>query len=488
MMRSGVITGVSVAHDEATVDEIEAASAPDVRDRIAELLATPGVTEAFAIQTCNRSEAYVVTDRAEQGRAALDGIADGVRSGVVDRMDHETSLRHLMRLAAGLESLVLGEDQIIGQLRDAVETARSEDGIGPMLDDTLMKAIHVGERARTETAINEGVVSLGSAAVTLADREADLDGATALVIGAGEMGTVAAESLADTGIDRLVIANRTVPHATHIAETVGVDASGVGLPAAPAAADEASVIISATGSPDPILDADDLADSGATVCIDLGQPRDIDPAAEDHDTVAVHDIDALEAITDRTHARRADAAEEVEAMIDEEFDRLLALFKRKRADAAISAMYEGAERVKQREVRTAMAKLDSHGEVTDEQREIIESLADSLVSQLLSAPTKSLRDAAANDDWTTIQTAMQLFNPEFDEVPEIDSEDTEADQGEADAEAADTADASDGDKQSVSMPDAIPDGVDTMPDSLDDIPDSIEKEMPAHVLEQLSED
>ncbi|ERH00382.1 MAG: glutamyl-tRNA reductase, partial [Halonotius sp. J07HN6] len=110
-------------------------------------------------------------------------------------MDHETSLRHLMRLAAGLESLVLGEDQIIGQLRDAVETARSEDGIGPMLEDTLMKAIHVGERARTETAINEGVVSLGSAAVTLADHEANLDGATALVVGAGEMGTIAAESL-----------------------------------------------------------------------------------------------------------------------------------------------------------------------------------------------------------------------------------------------------------------------------------------------------
>ena len=133
MMRSGVITGVSVAHDEATVDEIEAASAPDVRDRIAELLATPGVAEAFAIQTCNRSEAYVVTDRAEQGRAALDGIADGVRSGVVDRMDHETSLRHLMRLAAGLESLVLGEDQHIGPMPSSLRAVSTASPSCPMI-------------------------------------------------------------------------------------------------------------------------------------------------------------------------------------------------------------------------------------------------------------------------------------------------------------------------------------------------------------------
>jgi Glutamyl-tRNA reductase len=487
-MRSGVITGVSVAHGEATVDEIEAASAPDVRERIAELLATPGVAEAFAIQTCNRSEAYVVTDRAEQGRAALDDIADDVRSGVVERMDHETSLRHLMRLASGLESLVLGEDQIIGQLRDAVETARGEDGIGPMLDDTLMKAIHVGERARTETAINEGVVSLGSGGGH-ARRPRGRPRRRDRTRRRGRRDGHRRRRIAGRHRNRPV-GDRQPDGPTcdsHRRDSQRRRQRGR-PPGPPAAAAEASVVVSATGSPEPILDADDLADSGETVCIDLGQPRDIDPAAADHDAVAVHDIDALEAITDRTHARRAEAAEAVEEMINEEFDRLLALFKRKRADAAISAMYEGAERVKQREVRTAVAKLDSHGEVTDEQREIIESLADSLVSQLLSAPTKSLRDAAANDDWTTIQTAMQLFNPEFDEVPEIDPDDTEAAEGKTDAEEADTTEASDGDEGSVSIPDAIPDGVDTVPDSLDDIPDSVEKEMPAHVLEQLSED
>ena len=282
--------------------------------------------------------------------------------------------------------------------------------------------------------------------------------ATALIVGAGEMGSLAADALDAAGVERLLVANRTIPHATHIAETVDVEASAIGLDAAAAAAERATVVITATGSPAHVLDAEGLADAGETVCIDLAQPRDIDPEAETLDTVALFDIDALESVTESTHRKRAEAAREVEAMIDEEFDRLLALFKRKRADEAISTMYESAERVKNREVGTAFAKLDAHGELTDYQREVIESLADSLVGQLLSAPTKSLREAAAEDDWTTIQTAMQLFNPEFDgELP------TEDAAGKASTE------------PPAERPEEIPDGVP-------------EDEIPPHVLEQLSDD
>ncbi len=461
MMRTGVITGVSVSHTNASVDEIEAASCETVETRVAELLAKPGVTEAFALQTCNRSEAYVVTDRADQGRSALTDIVTDVREGAVEHMDHEASLRHLMRVAAGLESLVLGEDQIIGQFKTAVEASRSADGIGPMLEDAIMKAVHVGERARTETEINEGVVSLGSAAVELAGREIELEGTTALVVGAGEMGSLAADSLAAAGVDRILVANRTIPHATHIAETVDVEATAIGLDAASTAAETASVVVTATGSPDYVLETEALAAVGETICIDLAQPRDIDPAAADVDGVDIYDIDALESVTESTHRRREQAAQAVKAMIDEEFDRLTALFKRKRADEAISTMYESAERVKDREVGTAFAKLDAHGELTDKQREVIESLADSLVSQLLSAPTKSLREAAAEDDWTTIQTAMQLFNPEFDgELPSN----------------MDSPEAADGQQHGpTGVPGELPDGV--SPD-----------EIPPHVLEQLSND
>jgi glutamyl-tRNA reductase len=389
-------------------------------------------------------------------------VAD-VREGAVDHMDHEASLRHLMRVAAGLESLVLGEDQIIGQLKTAFEASRAADGIGPLLDDAITKAIHVGERARTETAINEGVVSLGSAAVKLANRETDLTGSTALVVGAGEMGALAANALESAGVDRVLVANRTIPHATHIAETLDVEAAAIGLDAAASAAETATVVITATGSPEYVLDTAGLADAGKTICIDLAQPRDIDPDADTLDAVAVYDIDDLETVTESTHRRRRAAAEEVEAMIDEEFDRLLALFKRKRADEAISTMYESAERVKSREVSTAFAKLDAHDDLTDKQREVIESLADSLVGQLLSAPTKSLREAAAEDDWTTIQTAMQLFNPDFDGgFPPSDDETQES----------------------------TPSLRETIPEELSErLPEGVPRdEIPPHVLEQLSDD
>jgi glutamyl-tRNA reductase len=410
---TGVINGVSVSHRRATVDEIESAAADDEETAVRDLLARKGVDEAFALQTCNRAEAYVVTESAADGRAALTDFAPDVRDGAVRELDHETSLRHLMRVATGLESLVLGEDQIIGQLRTAVESARGAGGVGTVLDPALTKALHVGERARTETRINEGVVSLGSAAVELADREHDLAAATALVVGAGEMGRLAAQAFDDTGVSKLVIANRTVPHAAHLADEVETPAEGVGLERAPAAVERADVLVTATDSPTHVFDRAMLADVGQTLVIDLAQPRDVDPAVDDLDGVDTYDIDSLEAITDETRDRRRDAADAVERMIDEELDRLLDSFKRQQADAAISAMYESAEAVKERELRTAISRLESQGELTETQRETVASLADALVGQLLAAPTKSLRDAAAEDDWTTIQTALGLFNPEF---------------------------------------------------------------------------
>ncbi|WEL30417.1 glutamyl-tRNA reductase [Haloferax volcanii] len=418
MRDSGVISGVSVAHDRASVREIEAASSDDVQTVVERLLARDGVSEAFSLQTCNRAEAYVVTDDAADGRRALDDFAPDVRDGSVRHMDHEETLRHLMRVASGLESLVLGEDQILGQVKAGIEAAREQDAIGPMLEDALMKAVHVGERARDETAINEGAVSLGSAAVRLARAELDapIGEVEALVVGAGEMGTLATKALASVDVGDLVVANRTVANARHLAREVPGVSKAVGLGDLGGRLRDADLVITATSSPDYVVTPNQLDDAGETMLIDIAQPRDVDPDASDLAGVRVRDIDDLETVTDRTAERRERAASEVEAMIDEEFDRLLAAYKRKRADEAISSMYEAAEHVKRREVSTALSKLESQGDLTDEQRETVESLADALVGQILAAPTKSLRDAAGDDDWTTIQTAMQLFNPDFGDL------------------------------------------------------------------------
>ncbi|WP_257298499.1 glutamyl-tRNA reductase [Haloarchaeobius sp. FL176] len=411
---SGVISGVRVSHSVASVDDIAAASGATQREVVTDLTARDGVHESFCLHTCNRAEAYVVTDDPAAGRAALESYAEHVENDdVVVRMDHEESLRHLLRVAAGLESIVLGEDQILGQIRSAYEEARGIDGLGPMLDDAVLKAIHVGERVRDETDINEGVVSLGSAAANLVADERDLPESTALVVGAGEMATLAARALADRGVAELVVANRTLPHAEHLASEVDVDAEAVTLAALDSATRGADVVVTATGSDDPIIAQHDLDDGRDRTVFDLAQPRDVAAAARDLDTVDVYDLDDLEDVTDETRAKRREAAREVERMVETEFDLLLDQYKRKRADEVIAAMYESAERVKARELETALAKLD----LDDEEREVVESMADALVGQLLAPPTKSLRDAAAEDDWATINTALQLFDPEFGGSP-----------------------------------------------------------------------
>jgi len=411
--RSGVISGVAVSHGTATVEAIAAISEDSQATAVTGLLADESVEEAFVLQTCNRAEAYVVTDDQATGLAALESYAADAPEAAVRTMDHDESVRHLLRVASGLESLVLGEDQILGQVRTAYEEARGAGGIGPMLEETVTKAIHVGERVRNETGINEGIVSLGSAAVQVASEERGLEDATALVIGAGEMGTIAARAFGEAGVGRVVVANRTIPHAEHLADEVAAPATAVGLDDVDSALREATVVVTATDSDDPILDAGDFDGAGDTTVIDIGQPRDVEPAAADREGVSLHDLDDLESITERTRERRRDAVAAVETIVDAEEAHLRERFKRKRADQAIATMYESADRIKARELETALSKLEDRGDLTDEQREAVESLADAVVGQLLAAPTKALREAAAEDDWATINAALQLFDPDF---------------------------------------------------------------------------
>jgi glutamyl-tRNA reductase len=410
----GLLTGVVVAHDRATVDEIAGAGWDDETTTVETLLAREGVSEALALQTCNRSEAYVVTETHDVGRAALTDFAPEARDGAVRVLDHEESLRHLLRVAAGLESQVLGEDQILGQLRDALATARGVGGVGPVLDTAATKAVHVGERARTETAINEGAVSLARAAVELADETADLAGATALIVGAGEMAEAAARALVDAGIDRAVVANRTVDRARALADDLAVEATATALADGIERADAVEVVVAATDSHDPVLDRSAFADAEKTTVIDVGLPRDVAPASADLDGVEVRDIDGLEAVTERTRERRRAAAEEVKRLVDDELDCLLSAFKRERADEAVAAMYEGADRIKERQLDAAIDRLEANGGLTPAQREALGDFADALVGQLLAPPTRSLRRAAEEDDWTTIRTAMDLFDPSFE--------------------------------------------------------------------------
>lgn len=433
MEHDGVVTGVVVTHRRATLDEIGAAGGDGIRATLDEVSRHGSVREAFALHTCNRAEAYVVTDRPAEGREALASFAPDVRDGAVDRLGHEESLRHLLRVAAGLESQVLGEDEILGQMRDALAAAEATGALGPTLESAVRKALHVGERARTETSINEGTTSLARAAVEAARAETTLAGATALVVGAGETGRTAARALVDAGVGSLVVANRTVERAEDLAADADGAATAVPLADAADRVADAGVVVTATASADPVFDREALASAGETVVVDLAVPRDVDPAARSEPGVVVRDVDALRSVTERTRERREAAAEAVAAMVDDEFERLLRSYKRQRADEAVGAMYEGAERMKRAELGRLRSRLaEGDGDLTDDQHEAIEAFADSLVNSLLAPPTRSLKAAAEADDWTTIQTAMALFDPTV-EQPEVDDGGAPAD-AEASAE------------------------------------------------------
>jgi len=401
-----VVSGVRVTYDRADVASLEAASFEDWRDRIEDLLASEGVTEAAVVQTCNRVEEYVVTESEAAGRAALSDFSD-VDDGAVVEMDQRGCLRHLLRVAAGLESQVLGEDQILGQVREAYAEAADCGALGDVLEPALLKAIHVGERARTETAINEGTVSLGSATIDLAREEYGLADRTVAVVGAGEMARTVATSLPED-VAEVRILNRTPERAAELGREVDPTTTADDLSSIAAHLPDADVVFVATGSREPVIDADTARAAGETLLFDLGQPRDVAEPVADLPGVTIRDLDGLQTVTEATHEERAAAAREVETIVDEELDLLFEQYKRARADAVISGMYRGAERIKEAELRRALDNLD---DLDAEDREVVESLADALVSQILAVPTKSLRDAAAADDWETITTAIDLFDP-----------------------------------------------------------------------------
>ncbi len=415
----GTIAGVSVSHHRATVDELTAARGDSHQSRVQLLRDQSGVTEAFALQTCNRTEAYVVTDSAEQGQAVLGETVAAVPDRTVRTLDHWESVRHLMAVAAGLRSLVVGEDQVLGQFKDAYQAARTANGIGPVFEEAIPKAIHVGERVRSETSINDGRTTVGTAAIALADEHLTLDGITVLLVGAGEMGTLAARALTDYPISQLVIANRSQERADALAAELSADydqITSIGLDALEAWLPDAALVLSTTGSDEPILTQSMFTAAGQTLVIDLAQPPDTTPAIAALADVKRFDLDALTAVTDRTTRERRAAAERVREIIDTELDHLQARYKRKRADALISGIYTKAERIKERELQQALSRLEARGDLPPAQQEAVESMADAIVSSLLADPTTELRDAAEAADNRTLRTAVDLFDPDLDGI------------------------------------------------------------------------
>ncbi|UWG49082.1 Glutamyl-tRNA reductase [Halanaeroarchaeum sp. HSR-CO] len=387
--------GAFVTHRRASLSTIEAARSVDVEATRERLLAH-GASEAFVLQTCNRVELYVRGPPTTIARE-LDRIE--VPEEVVDRAQGEAVARHALQVAAGLESMVVGEDEILGQFSTATEQAREDLG-GP-LETVLDKAIRTGKRVRSETAINEGHASMGTAAVDLANRRLEgLSGATALVVGAGEMGRSVAGPLADRGAEVLVT-NRTYETARELADAVGATATCFDSVAS--RFPDVDVLFSATDAPHRIFEYDDLHGE-RLLAIDLANPRDIDDSVAEASGIDLYDIDDIGAAVDESIERRESVRDRAEAIVESELDQLADLLKRRRADEMLGRIYSEAERIRREETERAIDCVDA-----DVDEAVFEQFASSIVNRLLATPTKSIKEAAADDDYETLETVSTVF-------------------------------------------------------------------------------
>ena len=409
------IASMLVTHRKASIDEIEKAWHGDVHTLLKWVGSQERVEECAVLKTCNRVEIYVVSERGEK---VLFDLAKKARvsSRIIDFHDHDESLLHLLRLASGLESMIIGEDQILGQMKELMQMAARAGTTGWMLDTAFKKAIAVGKRVRKETRINERSVSVGSAAVDLAEEIlGELTGKTVLVIGAGDTGELISRALLARNIGSLAVTNRTYSSAQCLAECLGAEA--LPFEEMKMRLKTADVVISATSAPHYILLKEDIEKAmagrkGKLLIIDIANPRDVDEAAAEVAGVQLHNIDSLKNISSENMKQRMVEANRVEAIIAEEMQLLKAKYKRKQAEDLLADLYSKAEVIKDQEVRRAMNKLSARHTLGEIEQKVLADMSHSIVNKLFSEPTKTLKRAAEQGDTEVLKAVSELFRLE----------------------------------------------------------------------------
>jgi glutamyl-tRNA reductase len=361
------------------------------------------VSEAVVLSTCNRTEVYAIAEK-------FHGGYEDVRNFFVDLSflpaedfaEHlyvhydEAAVAHLFSVAGGLDSAVLGESEILGQVRTAWERAREEGAAGPTLNLLFRHAIEVGKRARTDTAIARSTTSVSQAAVAMAsERLGGLADKRILVLGAGEMGEAMALGLAKAGAADLVLANRTWERAVELAERVGGRA--VRLLDVPGALVDVDLLLTSTGATAALLQVDELAAIAEQragrplLIVDIAVPRDVDPAVGAIEGITLLDMEDLRSFADAGREARLREVTAVHAILDEELERYLGATSAREVAPIVVALRERAEEVRQAELERFRGRLDS---LDATQLETVEALTRGILGKLLHDPSVVLKDAA----------------------------------------------------------------------------------------------
>ncbi len=379
------------------------------------------LTEAVVLSTCMRTEIYAVAARYHGAMSDVRNFLAAWSGSDPDRFtDHlysyyeDGAANHLFQVATGIDSAVIGEGEVLRQVRHAWEMARAEKTAGPVLTRLFRHAIEVGKRARNETAITRGITSLSQAAVAMAgDRLGSLEGRTVLLVGAGEMGEGMVQALAAVpGIGRSLVANRTWAKAARLAERIG--GTPVELVGLTSALEEADVVLTSTGAPGTLIEAGDLepvlpARRGRPLLVvDIAVPRDVDPGVGELPGVTLLNMDDLKAFVDAAMAERRKEIPAVSRIIAEEVERFSELTAEREMAPLVSALRERSELVRAAEVERYRARLAS---LSDAQRAEVEALTRSLLAKVLHEPTVQLKEVAGSVQGEALAEAVRvLFN------------------------------------------------------------------------------
>jgi glutamyl-tRNA reductase len=375
-----------------------------------------GVAEALILSTCNRTEVYW------SGTASGSQLSQWLERHHGNDLDLAASLyvhqesravEHTFSVASGLDSMVLGEVQILGQLKDAYRIAQESGSTGPILNKLFQAAFSAAKRVRTETRIGANAVSLASATISLARRVySDLSAHTVLLVGAGDMNALTARHFISAGIQRMVIANRTLEKAQSLAGELKVHAAP--LTDLDEQLADADIVISCTASPEPLISKRAVEAAirarrrRPIFMVDMAVPRDIDPEVAELEDVYLFSIDDLQQLVDENIQQREVAAGGARLLINEEVARFLAESRAQDAGPAIRALRQQAEGIRQQTVEQARRMLAA-GKSTDE---VLDYLANTLTNRLLHAPTQALRQASELADLALAETVTRLLTEE----------------------------------------------------------------------------
>ncbi len=372
------------------------------------------VGEAVVVSTCNRTEVYTTADEPEEASALVrrfvadyHGLAGASPAeGFRDLVDAD-AVRHLFRVAGGLDSMIVGESQILGQVRSALAAASAAGTLSAPLSRLFHRAIRAGRRVREETGVGRNALSVSFAAVRLAQTVlGDLSGSRVLLIGAGEAGKLVAEALRKTGVGELTVTNRTARRASALADELGGRA--VPFDRLDVAVADADIVVAATEAPDHLLTAETVRAANrdrdrGTFMFDLAVPRNIDPQAASIDGVSLYNIDDLAAVAQDNLRERRKAAAAAEAVVEDEVAQFVQWWSTLDALPLVMELRERAEEMRRREMGRALERLDG---VSEADASVIDDLTRAIVNKLLHAPTVSLKQRA---DEETLRAARELF-------------------------------------------------------------------------------